>query len=161
MDQINKQRKMELFEKQIKINDLQIHINYTNLQIYKNKEIKCIHEVQQIIRENKKNNNEYWYYEINARTGKPGFADDETYTSEKFNSFEDCYKNYDQFDYNNHWYDLRRIQNEYIYYFDGNKLNINKSTGGLIQFNELFCIYKLGITELEFDIILEKIIINK
>ena len=50
------------------------------------------------------------------REGAPGFADDEEYISNKFYSFERCYKEYVKFNPHRHWVYLRSVQNEYFIY---------------------------------------------
>jgi hypothetical protein len=55
-----------------------------------------------------------WSFEINVREGKPGFANDESYESCEYKSFEECYKNYIDFVPRKQWKYLRNVQSEYI-----------------------------------------------
>jgi hypothetical protein len=59
-------------------------------------------------------------FEICARVGQPGFADDDEYISQKFNSIKEVLFAYWSFNPNKHFKCLRNIGNERIIVHDKN-----------------------------------------
>ena len=60
-----------------------------------------------------------WQIEVNARTGPPGYADDETYYSDTFISFESAYWTYINEDFASKFAYLRSIRSIMLVYDDG------------------------------------------
>ena len=99
----------------------------------------------------------YWYYQINAREGLGGFADDVEYQSDNFNSFKDCYKSYINFFPSRHWKNLRHKYEIFVYVNDGVE-HINKADDGMLYYDNPET--EIGITDYEFDEIIKDITKN-
>jgi hypothetical protein len=93
-----------------------------------------------------------WYYQIKAREGRDGFADDVEYKSDIFDSFEKCFVSYINFKPSKRWNNLRHIQSENIIY---NNTYITKANDGMLYYDDPEI--ELGITEFEFDNLIDKI----
>ena len=100
------------------------------------------------------NSVKYWYYVIYARVGEPGFADDDWYESPHFNSFEKCFRSYINFNPYKGFRHLRRIGRQNFIYVNNNVENVNDADGGILYYKNAE--NDLGITENEFDKIIEK-----
>lgn len=94
---------------------------------------------------------------IKVRAGQAGFADDEEYESSWFDSFEKCYNEYITFNPSKSFSYLRHVQKEIIQYKVKNIIHDNEAKGGLVFYNEGKIVDELGITEDEFDSIIDKI----
>ena len=101
-----------------------------------------------------------WYFVVNVREGAPGWADDDTYQSEKYTSFEDCYRKYIKFSPARYWTHLRHINSECIVFQCGDKINKNTACDGVICYTSGKMIEELGITEKQFDNIINQIILH-
>jgi hypothetical protein len=100
----------------------------------------------------------YWYFKIKVSEGEPGFCDSSKYNSEKFDSFEKCYKSYLKFDADRYWRHLRFVSSQEIIYVDGDVIHRNevRHNGKVITDNPL---KTLGITKeelIELDVIQNK-----
>ena len=97
----------------------------------------------------------YWYYQIEAREGTSGFADDVEYKSDMFDSFERCFVSYIKFKPSKHWNNLRHIQSEIIIYVNNDITHITKANDGMLYYDDPEI--ELGITDCEFDKLIDKI----
>ena len=98
-----------------------------------------------------------WYFVIEVREGAPGWADDDTYQSVNFDTFDDCYKKYLQFSPAKYWKHLRCVRNEYIVYQCGDVTTKNRAICGRIYYRTSHIIEDLGITEEQFDELIDKL----
>ena len=101
-----------------------------------------------------------WHFVIEVREGAPGWADDDTYQSRNFDSFDDCYIEYINFSPAKHWEHLRRVHNEYIVYKCGEDTTNNKAILGAIYYRTNQIVEDLGITEEQFDTLIDKLKIS-
>ena len=97
-----------------------------------------------------------WQFIITVREGKPGFADNDEYESEWYDNFEDCYVHYLRFNPEKYWPYLRS-STEIIRYKNKNSIHDNSVDKGLIYYDPEIIEDCLGISEIEFDKIIEKI----
>jgi hypothetical protein len=103
--------------------------------------------------------NKFWYYQIIVSEGCAGYANDDEYKSDKFDTFEKCFISYVNFNPSNHWINLRWIQNENFIYVNDDIENVNTAKEGLIYYDNPEI--NLGITDSDFDKIINKIKKNK
>lgn len=96
----------------------------------------------------------FWYYQIHAREGESGFAEDVEYRSNHFDSFEECFKSYVRFKPENYWRNLRRVGKEMFVYVKDDITHITEARGGMLYYEDSEI--ELGITDSEFDRIIEK-----
>jgi hypothetical protein len=96
-----------------------------------------------------------WYYQINVREGVRGFADNDSYKSRNFDSFEECYCSYIKFNPHSHWQCLRYISSEDFVYVNDNNEHINNAKGGIIYY--INSENELGITECDFEKLIDKL----
>lgn len=91
-----------------------------------------------------------------VRCGRNGFADDEEYKSDWYENFEKCYNAYLLFNPTKNFKFLRHIQEEIIQYKKNNITHDNECRDGMIFYNDATeLLKKLGITEKEFDKVIE------
>jgi hypothetical protein len=98
-----------------------------------------------------------WHFVVEVREGAPGWADDETYQSPNFDSFEECYEKYLQFSPAKYWRYLRGVYNEYIIYQSGDDTIKNRAICGKVYYRTNHIIEDLGITEEQFDVLIDKL----
>ena len=98
-----------------------------------------------------------WYFIIDVREGLPGCADNDTYQSEKYDSFEECYREYITFSPPNHWYHLRNSLHEYIINQSGEQTRKNIAYRGLVNYRADKIVEDLGITDEQFDLLIDEI----
>ena len=100
-----------------------------------------------------------WYFtmELEVREGAPGWADDDTYQSKNFDSFEDCYRKYIQFSPAKYWRHLRSVCNEYIVYQCGDVTTKNRAIFGMVYYRANHIVQDLGITKEEFNVLIDKL----
>ena len=96
-----------------------------------------------------------WYYKLEVREGCAGWADDNEYTSNNFDSFEECFRSYINFNPYEHWKHLRSIQTEYIVYVKDGAETKNKIFNGMLDYDNSE--KDLGISEHHFDELISKI----
>ena len=91
-----------------------------------------------------------WQFEICVREGAPGWADDDEYTSEWYDSFESCFMAYVNFNPYTWWNNLRYVQREVIRYKNKDMCTTNTVHGGRLCYNKNTILNDLGITEREY-----------
>jgi hypothetical protein len=98
-----------------------------------------------------------WQFAYYVSEGTPGFCDSDQYESEWFDSFEKCYRSYLDFDPHKHWRHLRFVSKSIIRYKNGDTIEENPTDDGLVYYTEGKIEEDLGITDDEFDKLIEKI----
>lgn len=96
-----------------------------------------------------------WYFKFYVREGQPGCADDDTYTSNVYDSFEKCFRDYIKFNPNKQWRYLRNLSREEFIYANNGIEHINKASDGLIYYDNSEL--ELGISDQLFDKIINDI----
>ena len=102
------------------------------------------------------NEDKHWYYQIEVKQGSLGFIDGNTYTSDKFDDFEKCFRSY-RFKLQQIWRNLILIQKERFIYVDNGKINTNKVSQGNIYYSPKDIESELGVSYSELDKIMNKI----
>lgn len=98
-----------------------------------------------------------WYFVIGVREGLPGCADDDTYQSANFKSFEDCYRRYINFSPAKYWKYLRGVRDEYIVYQHDDVTTKNRAHFGMVYYIPDQIVKDLGITEEQFDTLIDEL----
>ena len=65
-----------------------------------------------------------YFFEIEVREGPSGFADDDSYTSQSYNNFDDCYEAMKAFNPQIRWPHFRCIKSVFICDSKGNRIKI-------------------------------------
>ena len=91
-----------------------------------------------------------WQFKICVREGAPGWADDEEHKSIWYQSFEECYKAYVDFDPSKWWKNLRYVQTEVICYKCNDQGIHNFLHSGKLCYNPKTIKCDLGIEESEY-----------
>ena len=94
-----------------------------------------------------------YYFQVEAREGPPGFADDSVYRSKAYRTLAGAYYSLCDFDPLRHWPHLRHVSKMELWMDDNDKVNV--STGGdyMIAVTDLA---KLNSTEEEFLAIIDE-----
>ncbi len=97
-----------------------------------------------------------YYFQVNARTGPPGFADDDSYISNRYNTFGDAYGALTSFQPGRQFRDLRRVQGMWIWQKGMGKVEVHESdtARGIIEVEDLA---KLSISEGDFEMIIDSL----
>ena len=94
-----------------------------------------------------------YYFKVDVREGAPGWADDDSYTSNGFKTFADVYEALVHFRPSRHWSHLRYVQMMYLWKEGQPKVPVHED-GCVIEVNNLA---KLDVLEEEFDRIIENL----
>ena len=100
--------------------------------------------------------NHGYFFQVNARTGAPGFADYNCYISRRYITFSEAYRELVGFSPQKQWHTLRNVQHVWIW-----KEGIEKL--GICFYDNLACtidiedLPKLGVCEEDFYILIESI----
>ncbi len=105
--------------------------------------------------ENGKTNLGY-YFQVNARTGAPGYADDDSYISCRYNTFGGAYGALTSFQPGRQFSHLRRVQGMWIWQEGMEKVEVHDSNT-MMRLIELKDLANLSISEGEFDMIIDSI----
>ena len=95
-----------------------------------------------------------WSFEVNVRKGAK-IAKDDTFRSEFFASFKDCFQAYVRFIPAKHWGDLQHVVSEAVFFESERGLKKNSAEGGFICYKD--AVEDIGVTETEFDTIISEI----
>ena len=109
---------------------------------------------QQVKRKCEDVNNGY-YFQVEVHEGAPGFADDSSYTSRRFDTFQETYRELVRFQPRRRWPHLRMIQRMYIWKNDCDKVNVNEMSCDACFTINMDDLPKLDVKEHEFDALIE------
>ena len=96
-----------------------------------------------------------WCFKMQVSEGPRGYADRGDFQSEWYSSFERCYRDYVNFRPRSYWPHLRHVLWEQVVYDSGTRTFNNPAHDTIIEYDN--CELELGITEAEFDRIIEAI----
>jgi hypothetical protein len=91
-----------------------------------------------------------YHFTVYVREGAPGYADDESYTSPPYSTFEECYFRCIKFSPESHWSNHRFTQGVYMTRDSGRAVEVRSTAQecGLIEVDDLV---HLGVVESQFD----------
>ncbi len=95
-----------------------------------------------------------YYFQVDARTGAPGYADDDSYISNRYDTFGDAYLELVRFQPEREFDHLRRVQDIWIWKAGMEKVAVHDSDT-MMCLIEVKDLAKLGISEGDFDMIID------
>lgn len=91
-----------------------------------------------------------YHFTVYVREGAPGYADNDSYKSPSYSTFEECYFRCIHFKPETHWSDHRCTQGVYMTRDEGRAVEVKSTVQecGLIEVDDLV---HLGVAEAQFD----------